>query len=395
MPLTIVSGQASPYEQAIVAFKQMYWCYMGMRDSTVLTEEEFETHFKQSKQDFSRLKTQVNSKYPVFVYLYDHMRTALEGNTMLACRHLRDALAEFERIDRMPLQQGKAKRKTYMDTFGIDKNFILRFYQSETAKSLGLAQGQDCSGKDPGRTNDSEPATKYDTVPTRNNAPMVPKEGPIEKLEKLLSRGLIDTFIEIRQLVRGDGRIIPGQNGVPYDVKFKNAKTLEVLFFAGGEYVIEDDSDVKPDDQSRWKAFSPAIQAFSELVIGIMQDYGNSAYHVFVQGSADSITFRPKAFHILYDDPTFHTIQLLKVDRERHVVKKDTISIGNTFINPFLPQLRAAFVKECLLFNHRLKTRPDKVTMVEGFVKPIRDEEKRNCSIILYIDWEKAKKANR
>lgn len=395
LPPTRAAGQPSPNGQVIDAFNQMYWCYMGKRDSTDLTEEEFETFFKQSKLEFSRLKTQVSSKYPVFVYLYEHMRTALEGNTVLSCRHLRDALTEFEKIDKLPLQQAKAKRKTYKDTFGIDKDFIIRFYQSETARSLGLVQGQDCSGKDTGARNDPEPESRQEPAPRPEKAPETPREGPIEKLEKLLSRGLIDSFIEIRQLVQGDGRIIPGENGVPYDVKFKNAKTLEVLFFAGGEYVIEDDSDVKHGDQSRWKAFSPAIQTFSELVIGIMQDYGNSAYHVFVQGSADSVTFRPKPFHPLYDDPSFHTIPLLKVDRQRHAVKKDTVVIGNTIINPFLPQLRAAFVKSCLLFNHRLKTRPDKVTIVEGSVKPIRDLQKRNCSIIIYIDWEEAKKNQR
>ena len=392
-PFTTIEGQggqkkapSSPTTQANEAFQQMYWCYVGMRDSSPLTEEEYDIYQKISRSEFDRLESQV-IKYPVFVNLYDHMRVSLQGkgNPLLACRHLRDALSDYKMIDELPLQKARAKKNSYKELFGIDQKFILSFYQSETAKSLGLAQGKTCPNKDP------DPDPVPDPVPDQEDNL---KESPIEKLEKLLSRGLVDSFIEIRQLVKGDGRIIPGQDGIPYDVKFKNAKTKEVLYFDGGKYVIEDDSDNKSDSQSRWKAFSPAIQSFSELVVGIMQEYGNSAYNVFVQGSADAVTFQPKSFHSLYNDPSFHTIPLLKVDKDRKGVKRETVEVGDTYTNPPLPQLRAAFVKECLLFNQRLSTLPKKVTIVEGSVKPYTDIEKRNCSIILYIDWEKAKKKN-
>ncbi|MFN0034405.1 MAG: hypothetical protein ACKVUS_05010, partial [Saprospiraceae bacterium] len=304
-PFAIIVGQIdgktgdasspTPISQANEAFKQMYWCYVGMKGSSELTEEEYDTYQKISRNEFFRLETQIAPDYPVFAELYDHMRLSLEGkpnSALLACRRLRDALKKYEEIDNLPLQERKAKKKSYKDHFGIDREFIVGFYQSETTKSLGFIEGEPCVKNPtqqppppPDPSKKQSPEAKQEEVPDKRK--VFEEEDPIEKLEKLLSRGLVDSFIEISQLIKGDGRIIPGQDGVPYEVKFKNAKTKEVLYFAGGQYVIEDDSDKKPDDQSRWKAFDPAIRDFSELVVGILQEYGNSAYHVFVQGSAD------------------------------------------------------------------------------------------------------------
>jgi hypothetical protein len=371
-------------------FMLMYYSYYGEKDNRALTEEQLESFRRKANEEFRKNKNKMNAMYPVFVKLFDHMRTALDGNAKLACRHLRDALTEYDKINNLPVQSGKAKRKSYSEFFGIDRNFILSFYQSETSRSLNLVQDAPC---EPG-------ADVPDNIPDESDGAYIPPspvpvdvEGPIEKLEKLLSRGLVDSLFEIHQLVKGDGRIIPGQNGVPYGVTFKNAKTKEILYFAGGEYVIPYDVDTNP--KSRWEAFSPAIQAFSELVVAIMQDYGDGAYHVFVQGSADSVTFRPKNFHPTYNDPEFHTIDMLSIDRLKQKATRKTVKVGNQYINPDLPQLRASFVRCCLLATERLKVHPDKVTIVEGSVKPFTSPDKRNCSIILYIDWEKAKAAEK
>ncbi|HLP95645.1 MAG TPA: hypothetical protein VK168_16495 [Saprospiraceae bacterium] len=387
-------------------FQLMYYSYQGEKDNQPLTEEQLAAYQEQANAVFSKEKNKINASYPVFVKLFDHMRTALDGNAKLACRHLRDALVEFDKIDQLPLMKAKAKRLSYTNYFNIDRNFILSFYQSETSRSLGLVQGAPC---DPGAEVIDEPIShdppeqpKQPEMPLKEpiikvNNPPVNKtlaESPIEKLERLLSRGLVDSLFEIHQMIPGDGRIIPGQNGVPYDVKFKNAKTKEILYFLGGRYVIEDDGDTKRSSESKWMAFEPAIRSFSELVVAIMQDYGNGAYHVFVQGSADNVTFRPKNLHPDFDGPEFKTIPMLSVDKQTKKVSKKTVLVGDTFVNPVLPQLRAAFVRCCLLINQRLKEHPDKVTIVEGSVKPIADPEKRNCSIILYIDWEKAKAAS-
>lgn len=366
-------------------FQLMYYSYQGEKDNQPLTEEQLAEYQEQANAVFRKEKNKINANYPVFVKLFDHMRTALDGNAKLACRHLRDALVEFDKIDNLPVQTGKAKRKSYKEFFNIDRNFILSFYQSETSRSLNLVFGAPCET----RIQD----TIAPTPPPPPPPPPPPSQSPIEKLEKLLSRGLVDSLFEIHQLVKGDGRIIPGQNGVPYGVTFKNAKTKEILYFAGGEYVIPYDVDTNP--KSRWEAFSPAIQAFSELVVAIMQDYGDGAYHVFVQGSADSVTFRPKNFHPTYNDPEFHTVDMLSIDRLKQKVTRKTVKVGNKYINPDLPQLRAAFVRCCLLATERLKVHPDKVTIVEGSVKPFTSPDKRNCSIILYIDWEKAKAAEK
>lgn len=412
-----------------MAYQKLTWCYHGVRDNQSLEIMEMARLMSEGTKEIASLRGKYGPNYPIFFSLCDHMRLSMEKDALNACRHLRNALDEFRKLNNEPVIKADALRLSYKNNFSIDSMAVRAFYKSQYCKDLNILLDTPCPQRNvppkPPEERKPEPEVR-DTIaqkqlsmivqPAERSKPQIQVNtpdgvflevgetrtifklpdadfscpNPLDMLRQVLSRGLITGSLEITEMVPGDGRLIPGQQGVPYEVKLKNARTKEVIFFEGGQYVIEDQSAEKVD--RFFSQYQQAYTDFTRLVLWIMDDYGNSAYQIFVQGSADSVLFTPKTLHPTYADHNmFKEFSILSIDRKTSTVKDAVFHLADRYDNSHLPELRAAFIRTMLLSNDRLQGRPEKITIVKGNVKPYSDKSKRNCSIIIYIDWKRAK----
>ena len=190
-------------------------------------------------------------------------------------------------------------------------------------------------------------------------------------------------------MIPGDSRIIPGVNGVPYEFRLKNADSKQVIYFEPAKYVIPDRR--VENQENSWEHYAKAIREFKTLILTVLDIYGNSAFQIYVQGSADKPTFSEKDLVELYNTDEFQNIELVKIDRELKIPVPETIKVGEKYDNEELPDLRGAYARRILILTDRIKEYPHKVTILKGNVKEYNDISKRNCTMYIYIDWQKAK----
>ena len=379
------------------AFGQLNEAFIGKVNGKVASDDLIKKAQTEAYNTINRSAPKFRKSYPVFFELCSGINSCMKngiGSRDSACEKLNRAYQQYLDIDKLPEISANAKKVGYNDYFGIpDIKFIEAYFTSTYAKNLNIKKGVACieAIDKPNDVIEKTPVKIEDVK--RTSQPSVVYEGeedPIETLRKLINRVNITDFLEIEELVPGDGRIVPGVNGVPYEVRLKNAKTKDIIYFKEMEYIIPDSSATKSDH--RWENYQRAMRDFYKLVTYILDENGNSSYTIFLQGSADKPTFKPRPLVFGYNTEAFQVIDLLTVDVKAKQVKEAQVKTGNIYDNDTLPDLRAAFIKHILSAFTHLRDQTGKINIVKGTVKVDKNPEKRNCSIVIFIDWDAAKK---
>jgi hypothetical protein len=207
----------------------------------------------------------------------------------------------------------------------------------------------------------------------------------IKLLRQMVNSGLLNTeLFEIRQLVEGDSRWIPGQNGVPYEITFRHEETFSTILFPVGEYVITD-----LDPRGAWDPYRKSMDMISTCVIKVLDQFGGSAFRIMTQGMADAPTFTPKPLVAGYHDEFFRRISILYYSSSRSLLSRE-ITIDVRYNNNDLPDLRGAFLARALLRRDFMEEHQDKVFIFKGRVTEKTDPKDRNASIVIWIDWDAA-----
>jgi hypothetical protein len=401
-----------------------------------------------------RFAPKYRKDYPVFFNLCSFMHSCITEKRDSACIRLQQAHSGYANISEKSAQTANNIRNGYLKYFGVPNiEFIEAYYESTYAVDMKIKLGVPC-GKTVVISDDALTTDTKTPVPTcilsvdktqvcenesilveweTKNATSVLLNGNkveargakkmrvsaktcfkleaindiaktvddacveiqncseeddiIETLRRAIGARNISDFLEITELVKGDGRIVPGVDGVPYEVKLKNAKTKEVIYFDVKQYTIPDRGNIRTDNFR--ENYDSAMVNFFDLVVYVLNRYGHSAYNIFLQGSADYPTFSPTPLLKGYDSKEYQDISVLKIAEGG--VEPVVVHVGPTYINPTLPDLRAAYLKDIMCANSNLKNHCDKVSIIKGNVKVDTNPAKRNCSIVIFIDWNKAK----
>ena len=287
----------------------------------------------------------------------------------------------------------KARYGTYQSRFQINQKELEKFYESSYCVENSIKLNSDCTSskiykaennKNPNVEEETENKVNKDVQKSMSlqssNSTLV-----LKKLKDSVNLGLLNNeFFEIVKLIKGDGRLVPGVEGVPYEIKIKNTFSKKTIFFEKGKYTIEDRRNELGENKA-WEAYFEAIANFQRLVFALNY-YGAENYSIYVQGSADKLSMSATPLDSLYASSEFREIRLIEVNKSG--INEKTIIINNEYDNKTLPDLRAAFIKFSILANEEFKK--DKTHIVKGFVSKNEGAEFRNCSIIIYINWEKS-----
>jgi hypothetical protein len=419
LPAQPTGNPQKDIDQMNAAFLDLKSCYYGERAGQALSWEESETLFKNAVAKVKAFKGTYGGRYPIFFFLAGHLSASIDNDPYNACWNLHNAKTNYFDLSKKPRIEAQKIRNSYRANFGIDSSAILDFYKSKYCADLGVSLQTAC----PSRVNNTpvtpktepEPREKMRTEPVKANTKLEKSEfqsggfiavtdtmtfmrlpngegfkdpNPVELLRSVLSMKYSSDILEIEEMMPGDARLVPGQNGVPYEVRLKNAKTKEIIHFKAGEYYIEDKSMEEQDQY--WTNYQKSYSELSQLVIWILHKYGNDAFHIFVQGSADRPTFSPRPLHPGYPSEEFTQMQFLTVNTREKTVTPGGRVIPGKYNNQDLPDLRGAFIRYMMLQNNGLKPWGSRITQVGGSVKPYDDAGKRNCCIIIYIDWDTA-----
>jgi hypothetical protein len=363
-------------------FSGLKECYEGRNMGY---EEQLRTQAKMNKL-IKENDANYRKRYPVYFSLIKHLNYAIEGDVKEACLSLRTAQKLYSKIDKLPFPQRRPKKHDYEESLGISQAIIDNLYSSEFNVEYEITISSSCNFEEVEEEVVEEEVVEE--VVEEENIQSEGIENPIELLFKAISRNSINSeHLEIVELVKGDGTLVPGQNGIPYEIRLKNKRTKKKLYFESGKYIIQDNRSIRSDNY--WDEYTTAMNEFNSLVITILEDYAldKSSYHIFVQGFADKPTFTAKKLIAGYDTDFFQNIKLIGIRGAE--TYNDIFPVGEKYDNNELPDLRAAYVKSVLLE----KRIPDeRISIVKGKVRKYPDPNQRNCSIILYVDWQKAGK---
>lgn len=297
------------------------------------------------------------------------------------CTLLNSIFEDYDAIKKLGQVRSDALYQDYK-AYKIDINFLNTLYTLKVCRANSISK-KSCLGR---AEEEAIPETTLPTKPEGNNNKNHKTTSAIETLQEAIRSGKISNVLELSEMNPNDARLVPGQNGVPYEIRFKNAKTLDIVYFEPAEYTIKDQREAKNDNY--WECYEKAINDFSTLVVGILKDYGGSNFHIFIQGSADAPTFKPKKLDELYNTSDYHSIKVFKLENKR--VIEDTVIIGDSYTNNDLPDLRAAFFLDMITHRDGIDGIKDKFSIVKGSVKPYNNDKKRNVCVFIYIDWQKA-----
>ena len=422
----IYAQSESQFEKVRNSFQQLVSVYSGIdAEGTPIGFVEAQkikvTHLKVIRT----FDAPMRGKYDAFLYLVKHIEYALdEGHKEVeACHALKNAQNEFLAIDKeYGFTSTKLIKKDYKKKLGVTLEMIEEFYESDFCKHYQITKDSECPSL-PEKTENTvappdnqtepiEPAPITNPVSTPESDRDIETESgaqfqvggegaqyitpdndiyvaddAITLLHRILSRNILSTeYLEINTLVPEDARRIPAANGVQYEVKFKHSDTKKVMHFAPSQYIIPDNGQ----GDNLWEGYKKAINEFKDVVLTILDDYGQSSFEIFIQGSADSPTFNPKPLAPGYDTRFFQEIALLDIDREKREIVPRTIHVGFEYDNEELPDLRAAFIKFALGRMDRISNYPNKLHIFKGRVKDFFDPDERNVTVIISIDWEAA-----
>lgn len=353
--------------------------------------------------------------YPLYLHSLRIMQAATSKKVQpnIVCNRLQKMCEALEIHRKRGDFEGKMK--DYLDKFGVSEKTIDFFYNSEYAIIHGIVRGERCEPMP-----NPEPSAEPVIIPE----PPVEREIVSELTEVVISgpsgqkfivrpdsaiyisatddtytaknvilllkelidfRKLDSDFLELRQLNVGDERLLKPLGGTGYNVGFKHSETKKIFYFPGGEYVIKGSSD-----EQFFSDYDKSMNEFTSLVIQILEFYGGDCFQIVTQGIADNVEFSPKKLTSGYDGDDFRRITLIRQNDTEDRLLERILLIRLTYMNPLLPNLRGAFVKYALTRNEVLKKHKDRIHILEGRVTERQDDSDRNCTIVVFIDWEKA-----
>ena len=384
------NANAQDLSEVRQGFELLKKCYVGYYEDV----DSLNNAKQKSDNLLRKNKADLRNRHLVIYHLVMHMEYALkQSNATNACNSLSLAVSEFEKIKDLEATNRIARYGTYQTRFQINQKELEKFYESTYCIENSIKLNSDCAGSKIYKTENNKNSNVEDKIENKVNKD-VQKSMPLQssnptlvlkKLKDSINLGLLNNeFFEIVKLIKGDGRLIPGVEGVPYEIKIKNTFSKKTIFFEKGKYTIEDRRNESGENKS-WEAYFEGIANFQKIVYALNY-YGSENYSIYVQGSADKLLMRATPLDKLYASSEFQEIRLIEV--KDNSINEKTIIINNEYNNETLPDLRAAFIKFSILSNEEFKK--DKIHIVKGFVKKNEGAEFRNCSIIIYINWEKS-----
>jgi len=359
-----------------------------------------------------------NREAPFFFRLLKFLEVATSRSiqSVSACEKLEKAIEVLE--NHRKTNDFENIMKDYYDKFGVSESTLDFLYNTAYCKDNEIIRGQPCEPEIISEEDDesetqlesptapispiinpkiSEPTIIYgpsgqkfivrqdSAVYISSNSERYTAKNAIILLRNLLNKGLLNSeFLELSHLNVGDEKWVD-LVGAPYGITFKHSETKAIIYFPGGQYIIESGSE-----ERFWKAYNKSLTEFTRLVIEILDKFGGSNFEIVTQGSADSITFPPKKLVRGFDGIDFSRIPLIKQDKEKGLIQKDMEIEDGIYFNIHLPNLRGAFAKYALSRIDALKKHVDKFHVLEGKVTMRKNEKDRNCAFVVFIDWDSA-----
>jgi hypothetical protein len=171
--------------------------------------------------------------------------------------------------------------------------------------------------------------------------------------------------------IHPNNEVVKGKNGKYFEIKLKDAKSKEELYFDLGKYTINEFDFV----------FKSAMEAVKKDIIDIIS-LAQVEYKVYIRGSADVLgNDRQVVDGLIGTDKV--TIEYLRKSMSdpnvnQWVQEKSTITVAKTYNNRQLPNLRAWYSKDKL---SKLNIVAD---ILDGEVTNRIAEKDRNAIILLY-----------
>lgn len=435
------------FETLKANYQQLRICYYGVdEEGNTIGWEKMEDIKASAFRSIQDLDAGVRDDFPIFLNLVDHIRYALQPHPMPghACKELAKAFQELEKIRAKGFTFTRGKFTDYKKFFDISESSIEEFYNSEYCQAYQITREANCellfskyelSLIQKAKKKNNVEKKKATPPLIQSKKPTVEKkeavsEPPVHQipaqqytgadggkfeidgrgalyttpekkrywapetlklLHKLAQLNALKTpHLEIKELMPGDLRRIPGVNGTQYEVIFRNEENKKTFYFEKGWYIIPDLSMDKKHN-NRWDHYSKAIYDFKILVLSVLEDFGNGSFQIFIQGSADSIPLHGRTLAPGFNTDVFQNIDLLAWDSTEQRLAPTTIHVGTTYDNEELPDSRAAFIQSELLKMDGFSPFEDRLHIFKGRVKPFEDQSERNCSVVLVVDWENAK----
>lgn len=419
-------------------------CYDGIdKDGNTLTMEQRLEKTSKAIKTMNSFDSGARESYSIYFNLINHMVNALNDNPSKACNDLQEASKEFERINNAGYMYKRDVLTSYKKNLSITPSVLNKLYLSEYCTNYGITENFNCTTlpgwedetededndkdnggahnngdekEDENKESNQEEGNEitYDTLNTTSsknsslkiknssgatieitpgNARFVypdnrvyESDDAIHLILDLIDKGALNTeHFEIERVVVGDSRWVNAFKGTPFEIKIKdNAKS--VLKFPVGEYVVNDGSE-----KAFWQAYKTGLRDFHGTVLFLMEVFGAKAYNILIQGSADALKFKqPKPLLPSLNTKFFHEVIVLELAQDGQSIVEDTIHIGETYDNLDLPQLRGAYMKFALSNLSRIKNFPNKLHILKGKVTKDISPDDRNCTILIYIDEDKA-----
>ena len=412
-PANYAVAQAKEDKKAKKYWNQLLTVYNGVDEAGNPLSAKNKLNLRSEAKDWMRKNSKkYSSESPYFLRLFKFLEVATSRTIqpINACKKLEKVIEVIEK--HRATNDFDNIMRDYYDKFGISEATIDNFYTSKYCIDNEVVRGQVCEPEvivplpppppccpdtlvteqppKPKPTIIYGPSgqkfiVRHDSVVYISpNSERYTAKNAILLLRDLLNKGLLNSeFLELSHLNVGDEKWVD-LVGAPYGVTFKHSETKAIIYFPGGEYIIESGSE-----ERFWKAYNKSLTEFTKLVIEILDKFGGSNFEIVTQGSADRITFYPKKLVRGFDGADFTRIPLIKQDREKGLIQKD-MEVDGYYSNIHLPNLRGAFAKYALSRVDALKKHIDKFHVLEGKVTKRKNEKDRNCAFVVFIDWDSA-----
>jgi hypothetical protein len=171
--------------------------------------------------------------------------------------------------------------------------------------------------------------------------------------------------------IHPNDEVVKGKNGKYFEIKLKDAKSKEELYFDLGKYTIDEFDAV----------FKSSMEAVKKDVIGVISS-AQVEYKIYIRGSADMLGHRKQVIDALIGTDVVAIEYLRKnlgdPNGNQWIQETNTITVTKTYNNKQLPNLRAWYSKDKL---SKLNISAD---ILDGEVTNRIAEKDRNAIILLY-----------
>ena len=327
-------------------------------------------------------------KLPIYLNLYRHVRYSYLNMIDSACICLNRAKNQYDKINTLSDLQATEQKNIYAKVginpssiSGIETNFIKKGHNcSDIIPKIEPAKIINSEG-----SNNPSDSTQYLHLRLIHDDPMA-------ILLKSLSEGYYDTKnLNFRELSLYDDEFIKYLNDSTrqFLITFKTDDLYDVFLFDIGEYTLDNFTAKSP----KFRSFRESLDKFKKIILQTIDKYGNSAYEIYLIGSADVLSVNKKLISP-YNTNVFKEINVYKINHEEMRYDESSIKIQEFYNNSDLPELRAMYVKFHLLEKPSLKKKQldDKIHIIKGYIYNKVEKLERKCQIVFVIYPEIANK---